>query len=190
MKSLFVRMLFIALLGLACVERAPAAAADEKIQVLERDGAIMLTVPVSRLAMLIPKQEAVTLVSNAASGGSNSPRYFYFEDRKAGIIASGWFESAGGYSNAKNLWAEETATWKKKGLPEPSNVQFQPIGKWDAITYELPVPSGANTHIRAQWVEAGTWIDLHLSMTSVRPLADCQAALMALLNSILVREKN
>jgi hypothetical protein len=49
------------------------------------------------------------------------------------------------------------------------------------------MPRGS--HLRAHWVQAGTWIELHLSITSSRASADNRAALLALLGEIRVSEK-
>ncbi|HEY4246696.1 MAG TPA: hypothetical protein VGM64_07555 [Lacunisphaera sp.] len=161
---------------------------SDKIQILDANFAVVMTVPVSNLTMLIPK-EGLSLRIVPSGVVSESPRYFYFEDEKLGIILSGWFESADQYSSAKKVWAGDTKQWKRQGLPDPKNVSFEKIGGWDAVVYDMPVPVGNNTHIRAHWIEAGTWIDLHLSITSEHPISECRRRIMSLLRSVQVKAK-
>ena len=58
-----------------------------------------------------------------------------------------------------------------------------------ALLYDMALPGGSNSHLRAHWVQAGTWIDLHLSITSQRTSAENRALLKSVLKSIRVRQK-
>jgi len=49
-------------------------------------------------------------------------------------------------------------------------------------------PVGSNSHVRAHWVQAGTWIDLHIS-TIQSASAESRNKLLEMLRSIEVREK-
>ena len=60
---------------------------------------------------------------------------------------------------------------------------------WEAVIYDIETPFGSNSNIRANWVQAGTWIDLHLSITSNRPPAENRAKLKSVLKSVRVRQK-
>lgn len=174
-----------ALLAFAVASRA--ASPVETLQVTEDQGRYSLVVPVSGLTMTLPRG-GLTQGSNTHGGSAAHPRYFFFQDKSgdSSVIASGWFEPQRQFVSAKKIWEDDTAQWRRKGLPEPTGVLFQKIGNWDAVIYDHSVPGGSNTHLRAHWVEAGTWIDLHLSLTSPRPIAECRAQLLALLKSITV----
>jgi hypothetical protein len=138
--------------------------------------------------MQFPKNTLVP--SDRDTGGAaNSPRYFAFKDRDLPLFVSGWFEPAQGFAGIQKFWAEEVATWKNKGLPQPQNVAFSKSGGWEAVAYDMPVPNLTNAHVRAHWVQAGTWIDLHLSLTNRQPAADARALLVAFLGIVNVSEK-
>jgi hypothetical protein len=137
--------------------------------------------------MAIPKGNLV-LKNNAVGGGTSSPRYFYFEDSKLDLIVSGWFESAQGFSGIKKFWEEQTNGWKQMGLPPAQKVSFSKIGNWETINYEMAFSGGTNYHIRAHWVQAGTWIDIHLSLTSDLTSAESQKLLDSLLRTISIKE--
>ena len=63
-------------------------------------------------------------------------------------------------------------------------------GPWEVVAYDVPVPAGGTSaHLRAERVQAGTWIDLHLSSTSVRPPATLRSELMTMLRQVEVVEK-
>ena len=165
-----------------------AAAEPDRIVVTEKANEFEMAVPVSRLVMKVPKagfQQASTPRAEATA----SKRYFYLEDAARHIILSGWFESQNGFEGMTKFWEGETSAWARNNLPKPDHVVFKKIGGWDAITYDMPRPSGSNAHIRAEWTAAGTWIDLHLSIVSTSPLTESQNSLESLLAGIKVTEK-
>jgi len=157
------------------------------LAVVESAGNYVLTVPVSRLIMTIPKG-GLTAKVNRGGGAADSPRYFYFEDKSA-LIITGWFESDQGFPGIKQFWANETAAWKRGGLPEARDVTFVQLGDWNAILYEIDSPIGKNSHIRAHWVQAGTWIDIHLSLTADLPQKEIREKLQTILKTISVAER-
>ena len=158
------------------------AAEDDRLTVVERPEVFEVSVPVSNLVMRIPKSGMSQKKSD-----DNGKRYFYFQN--AGFIVSGWFEAQEEFTGVKQIWETDIAAWKQKNVPPPKNVSFRKIGKWDAVVYQIGIPTGTNSHIRAHWVEAGTWIDLHLSLTSDGSDADNIARLESLLNRIEVVKK-
>lgn len=185
-------ILFVILTSLLMAAPCSAANAPKEVtlQVTELDNSYQLSVPVSQLVMTIPKGNF--LQKNKAGGGStDSPRYFYFEDKKQGMIASGWFESSEGYSNFNKLWNDEKKSWQSNNLPMPTNETMFKSDRWEAVAYDIPVPiqAGKNSHIRAYWVQAGTWIDLHLSLTSKAENLELREKLMKLLKSIQVKQR-
>ena len=153
------------------------------------DASYLLSVPVSRLEMRIPfpglQQQA-----NDGGGAADNPRYFYLGDGH-GLNVSGWFEQAGGFKGMDKFWSGEVASWRKQGLAEPLNTDFVKVGNWQAVFYDMPLDNYSNLHVRAHWVQAGTWIDIHLSLTG-KPSDESisRARLLELLKSITVREKS
>jgi tetratricopeptide (TPR) repeat protein len=180
--------LFAALVPLAFLA-VEAAAQSDRIVIIEEPKAFVMTVPVSQLVMLIPK-EGFTQGNTPRSDATASKRYFYFEDKSKAIFISGWFESQDGFSGMTKFWEGETAAWTRSKLPAPENVTFKKIGGWDAVVYQLAQPSGSNSHIRAEWLAAGTWIDLHMSIASESSAAESVRQLESLLARIRVVEKN
>jgi len=152
---------------------APPPRTDDVV-VSERDGAYELTVPVSRLAVTIPKEG----FTRRTDRGSSSSRYFYFEDAARHLFVSGWFEPESEFQGVKKFWESETAAWAKNNMPAAEDVVFRKIGGWETIAYR----SAKGPHLRAHWISAGTWIDLHLSGPDA-------ATLESLLGRIRVSEK-
>jgi len=156
------------------------------LHVIEKNGAYELSVPVSPLVMTIPK-ENLSPQRNPSGGSANSSRYFYFADQKKALLISGWFESANGFKGMERFWKGETQSWGQ----EPKNVSFQQIGNWNVVIYdmEVPLPKTSNSHIRAELVQSGTWIDLHLSLTGEQSTEDSRTELVKTLKKILVVER-
>jgi hypothetical protein len=79
---------------------------------------------------------------------------------------------------------------KRTGLPEPRNVSFEELGSWKTVFYDVEAPGVVSANVRAHWVEAGTWIDLHLSRTAERSSglrADLKNVLKAMTVSVKSR---
>jgi hypothetical protein len=68
----------------------------------------------------------------------------------------------------KEFWAAERAAMTKQGL-DAQDVVHEQVGKWSTVCYDILVPGGRNANVRAEWVQAGTWIDLHASLTADQP---------------------
>jgi hypothetical protein len=145
----------------------------------------VLQVPVSKLVLVVPDSGLTNEALNIG-GSTSSPRYFNFSDSKHGIVISGWFEPASQFKGLQTFWENEQASWKKNGLPDPHNASIGSIGGWQTISYELKLPTMSNRHVRAHLVKAGTWIDLHISVTSSAPDASSPEAI---LKNIAVNEK-
>ncbi len=142
-----------------------AGASDQSIQVKDNQNSYILSVPVSRLVMSVPKGGLIQANPNVG-GSTEGPRYFYFEDSGQGLVLSGWFEPQSAFQGMESFWATETSEWRRRGLPNPENVQFKDIGGWNAISYRTSAAGESNSHLRAHYLMAGTWIDVHLSITS------------------------
>lgn len=170
-----------------------AGARPDALQITESGENYLLDVPIGRLVMALPKA-GMTRMPSFASPASNHPRYFYFT---AGTLnLSGWFEPAQRFKGIQEFWESETANWKRQGLPEMQDIAFGASGNWQVVTYEQPAPAQfqnagfVNTHARAHWVQAGTWIDLHISVTSKGPATDNRARILSFLQTIRVTEKD
>ena len=161
---------------------------SERLSVSLVDDTYSLTVGVSRLELLVPKGDLVQLPARVG-GSTDSPRYFQLGDLKHGLIISGWFESSNSYRGMDRYWEEQLAAWKDRNLPTPTNVSIERVGNWDAVFYQLLVSAGSSTHIRAHLIQAGTWIDVHVSVTTQNSAASNRLLAEALLRSLVVREK-
>ena len=167
---------------------AARAQVSERLSVSSVGDNYVLTVPVSRLELVIPKGDLVPIPARVG-GSTESPRYFQLSDLTHGLIISGWFESSNGYPGMDRYWQQQLAAWKNQNLPTPSGVSMQKIGNWDAVFYELPVPAGSSSHVRAHLVQSGTWIDVHVSVSSDNPTAPNRDRVEAFLRSLVVRER-
>lgn len=185
-----IRMLILMVLTISAsgIGNSQQASKEVSLQITEQQEKYVLTVPVSRLVMLIPK-DGLTRMQNSNGGAAASPRYFIFEDGARHLVVSGWFESADHFSSVEQFWAEEMAAWKQKNLPEARDVTFEDIGLWKAIFYDIKIPGIGNSHIRAHWVQDGTWIDVHLSLTSNESQKERRDRLRETLKEIQVLEK-
>jgi len=159
----------------------------DAIQITQTNTHYVLSAPGSRLVMQIPNNRLLP-VKLEAGGGTNSPRYFSFKDRELPLIVSGWFEPEQDFAGIQKFWAGQMAAWNKQ-VVQPQDVAFSKNGRWEVIAYEIPVPNITNSHLRAHWVQAGTWIDLHLSLTNRQPARDARTLLAAFLGTVSVSEK-
>jgi len=174
-------------------EEAPSSPAGansgrpDALQITQTNTHYVVTAPVSRLVMQFPKG-TFSPADRGTGGATNSPRYFSFKDQDLPLIVSGWFEPQQGFTGIQKFWASEVAAWNKQ-LPPPQNVAFSKNGGWEVVAYDIPVPNLTNAHLRAHWAQAGTWIDLHLSLTNRQPASQARALLVAFLGIVNVSEK-
>ena len=177
-------------LPLAClliISQSYAAQSDPSttLRIVERESSYRLSVPVSRLVMTIPKKDWKLEIQSAPAASSGS-RYFSLMDRARGLVVSGWFESADGFRGIEKFWESESKSYLK-----PENVSFTHADSWQVIAFDVALVPGSSisvSHIRAEWVQAGTWIDIHASFSSERPSAERRATLMEILKTIQVEE--
>ena len=188
MKRVLFITLFIFLLFSTIGNAGPSKSAT--IEITEMGQNYQLTVPVSRLVMTIPKG-VLEQKENRKDGSTESPRYFYFEGKGGSfhLVLSGWFESEKSFPGIKKLWEEKKTNFNRSGQQDPQDVSFEKIGDWDVIIYESPMSGATISNISAHLVQAGTWIELHLSNTSDRPKSESRAKLVDLLKTIQVKEK-
>lgn len=155
----------------------PAPDPGERLRVAERGKVFELTVPVSKLVMTIPKAG----LTQAPVGAH--PRYFQFS---GGVMVSGWFESARGFKGISEFWKGESEGLKREGMIV-ANVEFTKVGNWQVVLYDLPTKVATFPNLRANWVQAGTWIDLHLSAPKAGP--EGRGRMLEMLRAIEVRER-
>jgi len=177
-----------ALRMLAEAKHSSEPSAATTLQIRESAQGYELTVPAGRLVMTLPKG-GLTRANNPFGGAANNPRYFYFVDHKAFLNLSGWFEPQQKFTSVKALWEGETREWARQGLPQPKDVSFEKVGRWDAVVYDMPVPGGSSAQIRAHWVQAGTWIEMHISITSKNTSAESRGKMVEMLKGIRVKER-
>jgi hypothetical protein len=156
---------------------APATDSSEKLRIAEREKVYELTVPVSKLVMTIPK------AGLTQTPVGSHPRYFQLT---GSVIVSGWFEAADGFKGISEFWKGESEGLKRQGMTVV-NVEFTKVGNWEVVLYDLPTKVATFANLRASWVQAGTWIDLHLSVP--KPGADDRAKMLEMLRAIEVRER-
>lgn len=175
---------------LFCAAGSASPSDNAAIRITETPGAYELTVPVSRLVMTIPKAD-LTHTAQDQAGSAGNPRYFNFRHKTLNLAIDGWFEPAEKFPGLKQFWAEKTDVMTRAGLPAPEEVSSVKIGRWKAIAYVVPDPAIPliSSSISAHWIEAGTWIELELSITSDRSDKEAGAKLVELLKAIQVKEK-
>jgi hypothetical protein len=161
----------------------------ETLQVFELPEGYVLNVPITTLAVTIPKKD---LKNNLGAGSKLNPRYFLFQnERRPDISVSGWIESATKFTSTRKIWQGDNIQWEINGLPNPTDVVFKKIGVWDAVLYNMNIPGGTHSNIRAHWIQENTWIDIHISsLTEAKSPRQCRAALMKLLGQIRVESTN
>lgn len=183
--------LVLAIVAAASVAGIPLARAatptEHQLAITETTDSFQLSLPVSRLVMTIPRGN-FAVVRESGSGAADNPGYFHLEDRTRGIVISGWFVPAQAYGGIKQLWRSETDAWKKNRLPMPRNTSFVKVDKWDTVLYDIKVPGGSNTHIRGEWVDLGTWIDVHISATTTESIGVARATAMDVLKGLRITE--
>lgn len=156
------------------------------VHVHEKHEYYNLHVPVSKLAISIPKNGFVQKEVRI-DGGTENPRYFYFFDNKTNTIISGWFESEEQFNGVNVAYEPVKKDYIQRRL-SPQNEQFDNIGKWNSISYDLNDSGNTFSHMHAHWVQAGTWIELHLSIPKNTSNDQARSQLIALLQTIKVYE--
>jgi hypothetical protein len=147
-------------------------------------GTFEFTVPESRVVVKVPD---IGLQRDDPDDGG--PRYFRLSRSSPQLILSGWLEPASGYKGLKGFWESETRSPAYAGSLAPTRVEMLQAGPWEVVAYDVVVPGGTSADLRAERVQAGTWIDLHLSSTSDRAASALREGLLAALRKVEVVEK-
>jgi len=161
----------------------------ETLHVFELPDGYVLNVPISTLAVTIPKKN---MKNNVGIGSKLNPRYFLFQnERRPDISISGWIEPAKKFTSAKRILEGDRIQWEINGLPHPTEVEFKKISGWDAVFYNMKIPGNTHSSIRAHWIQENTWIDMHISsLTEAETTRQCRATLRKLLGQIRVENTN
>jgi hypothetical protein len=181
-----VRMVTIAIVVLmVSTELTAQVPSSQRLQVAEKDGAYELSVPVSRLSLAIPKGQLLPSKSSADNG---NPRYFLFEDQKRSLIISGWFEPEQSFNGMDSFWSGEQRSLSQNGI-QIENIKREQFASWQVVLYDIQLPGGRSFNMRAECVQAGTWIDVHMSVTGKLSDAEGEKLLRDTLGAIQVREQ-
>ena len=189
MYNIHTRHILMSLIASLLVFSAIVAAQEpDRLLISHTEDSYVLTVPVSRLKMTIPATSLSQQVIKIG-GSTNNPRYFNFSDPSRGLVLSGWFEPASSYRGIKAFWEHEQAAWQRNGLQKPMDVSFEKVNGWEVIFYQQPLPVGTSLNARAHFVQMGTWIDLHISMTTRDVSSASRPAIETILKSISINDK-
>ena len=143
------------------------------------------TVPQSRV--LVKVSDPSFLPDAAASA---KPNYFKVIRQEPLLILSGWLEPASQYKGLKAFWENESRSPAFAGPLAPTQVEMLKEGAWEVVAYDVSIRGAIQSNLRAERVEAGTWIDLHLStLARATPSKKLRADLLAVLRKVQVLKK-
>lgn len=123
--------------------------------------------------------------------GDARPGYFKLSRAEPLLILSGWLEPAQQYKGLEAFWAAELTSPALAGARAPTRVEKLREGAWEVVAYDVSIPGLVQSHLRAERVEANTWIDLHLSTRVADPgkSAKTRADLLKVLRQVQVVKK-
>ena len=153
---------------------------ESSITAQEFNETIELTVPASKVKMVIPKLGLVKQIDNP----TNSYRYFYYWDTNEQLGISGWFEPESQFKGTKYHWNAFLAKWKGSS---PSNVHFEKLNGWEVIRYNIDAHGCSQFNAKAFLVQSGTWLEIHVS--SFCKEGGKQADVMDFIKYIVVENK-
>ncbi|WP_139017449.1 hypothetical protein [Bradyrhizobium sp. STM 3809] len=119
------------------------------------------------------------------------PGYFKLSRAQPLLIVSGWLEPAQQYKGLEAFWAGELRSPALAGARAPTRVETLREGAWEVVAYDVSVPGLIQSNLRAERVEANTWIDLHLSTGAADPskAATSRAELLKVLRQVQIVRK-
>ena len=164
---------------------ASASGPEDSIAIAEHEQFIDITVPLSKLTIRLPKGDSKQDLPPARSGATENPRYFAFADEARGVKLSGWFEPASRFEGVKD---SPPAVVNGQTLTH-QNVVFKKLGSCDVVSYEVSLGAFRNAQLNAHLVQAGTWVELHLSTSPKASLAEQHALLDQVVQAIQISEK-
>lgn len=170
---------------------SPVSADPARLVVEQRGDEFVLSVPVSRLSLSFPSKGLIQNIPSSTAVGNQHPRYFMFTEETSGALLTGWIESADNYGGFDAFWKDELRSLSRIPQFKPRNIRTGKVGTWEIAAYDvnLPIKGASNTHLRAEWVSMGAWIDIHISVTTTKPMEMARAEALRLLESLRVGEK-
>jgi hypothetical protein len=167
--------------SLSLAPRGSRPQAGSGLVVADTGAGYDVTVDESKLVLKIPPGFA-----RAEGSGSNNPNYFQFLATAETSEISGWFEPAAHFTSARDVWEGDVASWKRSGVPDPRDATFIHHKDWDCVRYENAIPGASNTHLRAHYIQDCTWIDVHISVTTQKPVSEARARALEILDALEV----
>jgi len=143
------------------------------------------TVPQSRVLV---KVSDPSFLPDAAGA---KPNYFKLIRQEPLLIVSGWLEPAQQYKGLKAFWEGESRSPAYAGALAPTRVEMLQEGAWEVVAFDVSLPGAIQSNLRAERVEDGTWVDLHLSTIAraATPSTKLRAELLATLRKVQVLKK-
>jgi len=142
----------------------------------------------------MPQSKVIVKVSDASlrPDASNRPNYFKLTRLAPLLILSGWLEPSARYKGLEAFWEAEKKSPVMQPPLAPTRIEMLREGRWEVVAFDVPLPGGggAQSNLRAERVEAGTWIDLHISTASAKPSATMRAELLAALRKVEIVVKS
>jgi hypothetical protein len=188
MRYVYVVGLISIFIGVFSVPAVVVESASGTLVITSLEDSIELSVPVSKVTLTFPRGGLAT-VNEPRSGATASPRYFHFYDEKRGLVVSGWFEPASSFVGFEKFWTRELLAMKKNGVPIKEAPEVVHAGAWQAVAYDVGLPNGVSANVRAELISAGTWVDLHISVTSPGSAREAREQAVEFLKSIVARGK-
>jgi hypothetical protein len=143
----------------------------------------------------VPQSKVLVKVSDPSflpdAAASAKPNYFKLSRQEPLLIVSGWLEPAQQYKGLKAFWEGESRSPAYAGPLAPTQVEMLKEGAWEVVAYDVSIRGAIQSNLRAERVEAGTWIDLHLSTIAraTTPSTKLRAELLATLRKVQVLKK-
>jgi hypothetical protein len=131
---------------------------SERVTVTPRGEVIELSVSASKLALQVPAR-----VWSPAPIPPAQPRYFDLRDADRKLMLTGWFEPEDRFTSVKDVFESNHTD---KGPMAAKQVRYASIGPWQTVSYDLTLGSTSFRHMHAHRVQAGSWIELHLSCSN------------------------
>jgi hypothetical protein len=178
----------VALLCTSFGTASAASAADTALIIVSEGDTLVITVPVSKVELSIPRG-SLTRYEEPGRGATASPRYFQFRDDANSLVVSGWFESESSWQSWKKFLAGEFADLIKGEYPPSKDPESVTADPWHGFSYDVDLKSAKSANLRVELFKAGTWIDLHISVTGVGSIADARSQAMAFLKTVEVKKK-
>ena len=186
MKALALCLAFPVLLASQTPKEEDEKAKMERVHIMEQENVVAVFVPAGNLVMIFEKGDLAEKKQKGV-GSTANPRYFYFQNENGSKILSGWFEPASRFKGLDQDWEENVKAWAGKPEQEPHNVSKFEESNWKAIQYHTKHPAGLRVHIKAHWIQEGTWIDIHMSAAALKTTEEAEQQLKTLLKSLFIK---